>query len=241
MKLGRRLIRTPAIQQLLGGGLAGYLGLVDRTSRAVREPPDLDERFRTLAPAIVAMWHGQHFMAPFERPRSVPFAVMISRHPEAEVNAIALRRLGVSTIRASGSHRAREVVRKRGAAGFREAMRALSDGVSVALTADVPKGPAKVAGRGIVLLAKHSGRPIVPFAYASSRNLDIASWDSASVNLPFSRAGIVLGEAIHVPADADDAMVEHCRTLVTAALDRATDRAYELAGVRSKFAGNRHG
>ncbi|WP_181705922.1 lysophospholipid acyltransferase family protein [Chthonobacter rhizosphaerae] len=235
MRVGKRLLRTPAIQRLLGDLLAGYLTVVRRTSRLAVEPADFDARARALAPFIVAMWHGQHFMVPFARPAGMDFRVMISSHADAEINALAAKRLGLGLIRASGASSAREIARKRGAAGFREAMAAIGEGACVALTADVPKGPARVAGRGIVLLAKHSGRPIVPVAFATSRNVDIDSWDSASVSLPFSRAGLVLGDPIHVPADADDAAVEVYRETVREGLDRVTSRAYALAGARSKF------
>jgi lysophospholipid acyltransferase (LPLAT)-like uncharacterized protein len=151
------------------------------------------------------------------------------------VNAIAARALGMETIRASGAHDAVQSRRKGGMAGFREAMRALAEGVTVGLTADVPKGPAKVAGRGVVLLGQHSGRPIVPVAYATSRNIDVDSWDGASVSLPFGRAGFVLGDPIWVPADADEETVERYRRIVKASLDDATERAYRLAGTTSKF------
>ncbi len=93
-----------------------------------------------------------------------------------------------------------------------------------------------------MLLAKHSGRPIVPVAYATSRNVDVDSWDRASVSLPFGRAAIVMGEPILVPADADDDTVESHRLAVEREMSRVVDRAYELVGRPSKFrAGADHG
>jgi lysophospholipid acyltransferase (LPLAT)-like uncharacterized protein len=201
----------------------------------VREPADMDERLWAMMPVIITMWHGQHFMIPFARPPGMRSAVMVSKHADAEINAVAAEALGMETIRASGAHDPVDSRRKGGMAGFREAMRSLENGVSVGLTADVPKGPAKQAGRGVVLLARHSGRPIVPVAFATSRNIDVSSWDRASVNLPFGRAGFVLGDPIHVPPDAGEDEIERYRGIVRDSLDRATDRAYELAGVPSKF------
>lgn len=232
-----RLLRHPAVPQTLGRLLAAYLRAAHRTNRLVCEPADYTERYRPLAPAIVAMWHGQHFMIPFTRPGDVPAAVMISQSADAEINAVAAERLGLTTIRASGAHKGRDIARKRGHAGFVEALRALEAGTTVALTADVPK-IARVAGRGIVLLAKHSGRPIVPLAYATSRNIDVKSWDRASVSLPFGRSAIVMGDPILVPPDGDDAAIEAARLAVESSLNRVVDRAYELTGVVSKF---RHG
>ena len=103
-------------------------------------------------PVIIAMWHGQHFMAPFikrddERHRA---KVLISRHRDGEINALAAERLGIGTIRGSGAHNG-EFHRKGGVAAFTEMLEALEEGYNVALTADVPK-VARVAGLGIVKL-----------------------------------------------------------------------------------------
>jgi lysophospholipid acyltransferase (LPLAT)-like uncharacterized protein len=44
-----------------------------------------------------------------------------------------------------------------------------------------------------------SGRPIVPFAVATSRYRAINSWSRMTINLPFSKLGIVMGDPIFVP------------------------------------------
>ena len=80
---------------------------------------------------------------------------------------------------------------------------ALGEGYSVALTADVPK-VARVAGPGIVRLARDSGRPIYPVALASSRRVEFDNWDRSVMNLPFSRLVGVVGEPIRVPETTDD-------------------------------------
>jgi hypothetical protein len=62
---------------------------------------------------------------------------------------------------------------------------ALKEGYTVAITADVPKIP-RVAGEGIVRLAAVSGRPLIAVALASSRRIELNTWDRAALNLPFS-------------------------------------------------------
>ena len=69
---------------------------------------------------------------------------------------------------------------------------ALADGYSMALTADVPK-VSRVAGLGIVMLARASGRPIYPVAVATSRRIELDNWDRTAINLPFGRGAIVVG------------------------------------------------
>ena len=108
----------------------------------------------------------------------------------------------------------------------------------MALTADVSKRP-RVAGLGIVTLAKLSGRPIAPTAVVTSRRFDFASWDRASIGKPFGRGAIVVGDFIDVPADADEAALEVARRAVQSGLDEVHRRAYALVGARDPGAGLR--
>jgi lysophospholipid acyltransferase (LPLAT)-like uncharacterized protein len=116
--------------------------------------------------------------------------------------------------------------------GFMEMKTALDDGAFVCMTADISNLAPRRAGLGIVSLARVSGRPIVPVAYASSRRVEITSWDRATVNLPFSRAACAVGDIVEVPADADDDLLERKRQEVEKALNEATDRAYAIADGR---------
>src|SRR4030095_12874659 len=114
-----------------------------------------------------------------------------------------------------------EFVRKGGRGAFRALLDTLEAGDSVALTADVPK-IARIAGRGIVMLARESGRPIFPIALptrrrhaldnvlrapdsgcpifpiapATSRRYVLDNWDKTTINLPFSRGGAVCGDPV---------------------------------------------
>jgi len=206
---------------------ASYLRLVWRTSRVTLEPPSIYDQAEI--PAIVAMWHGQHFMAPFikrDDPRHRT-KVLISRHRDGEINARAAERLKIETIRGSGAHNG-GFHHKGGAVAFTEMLEALKDGYNVAMTADVPK-IARVAGLGVVKLAQHSGRPIYAVAMASSRRVELDNWDRTAINLPFGRIGVVASEAIFVPPDADRDALEAARQRVESELNRVTIRAYEIA------------
>ena len=204
----KRLARSRAVQTMVGIGAAEYLRFVWLTSRTVLEPADIYERMVPNLPVIIAMWHGQHFLVPFIR-RDHPAKVLISRHRDGEINAIAAERLGVGTIRGSGDAGGRFDV-KGGVGAFQTMLTTLAEGCSVALTADVPK-VARIAGIGIVKLAQLSGRPILPAALTTSRRRVLDNWDRTTVNLPFSRLAMVAGDSVMVPADADDATLESCR------------------------------
>ena len=227
-RIVRRVTHSRAFQNALGTSGAYYLRLVWTTSRVILEPPDVYERIEPDLPIILAMWHGQHFMVPFlqqDHPKHRA-KVLISRHRDAEINAIAAERLGIGTIRGSGDQGVR-FDRKGGVGAFVAMLDALREGYTVAMTADIPK-IARVAGEGIIRLAALSGRPLVSIAFATSRRVELKTWDHAALNLPFSRLAIVGGPVIRVPPEADAAALEQYRTQLEADLNAVTKRAYAI-------------
>jgi hypothetical protein len=115
--------------------------------------------------------------------------------------------------------------------GFLEMLQALEAGENVVQTADIPQGTPRRVGPGIIALAKRSGRPIVPLAIASSRRAVLSrAWDRTTLNLPFGRSAICVGEPLHVAPDADDKALEDARKTLQTELKRITLRAYELTG-----------
>ncbi len=202
-----------------------------RTTGFVQEPPDFVARIAPELPAIVAMWHGQHFMVHYAWPKDARVAALISRHQDGEINAVILRRLGVEPIRGSGGHAAHKVHLHGGAAALRAMAKALGAGRTVCMTADVPK-VSRRCGPGIVALARMTGRPIYPIAVVTGRRFDFRSWDRASLGKPFGQGAMVLGDPVRVPRDADAEALEAARLAVERGLDAAHARAYAMVGSR---------
>ena len=225
--MGKGLLSSRPFVQA-GSFLAdGYIRLVRATSTKVREPEDTRGKLLSNHPQIVAMWHGQFLLLAQFKPKEMESRAMVARHGDAELLGATLRRQDTELIRGAGAG-----ARKRdrgGASAFRGALRALGEGCSIVMTADVPPGPARRAGEGIVNLAQKSGRPMVPCAVASSSFIAMKSWSRFTVNLPFSRLGVFVGEPIYVPEDADAATVEAYRRQIEQKLNEATARAYAMA------------
>lgn len=228
MNLGKRITQSRLVQEALGRGFASYVRLVQRTNRFAHEPADLYRHLVPLQPFIGAMWHGQHLLAPLMRRPDDRAASLVSRSRDGELNAIALRQLGISAIRGSGA-RGRDQRQKGGASALRAMLRALEDGENMFLTADIPK-IARQCGSGIVTLARMSGRPIVPAAVATSRRIVFDSWDRTSLGLPLGRGLIAAGAPIWVPREADEATCETARIEVERALDGLHRMAFERVG-----------
>jgi lysophospholipid acyltransferase (LPLAT)-like uncharacterized protein len=234
-KLVRNVLRSSSMQRAVGLLAAEYLRLVWLTNKFSFDPPDIYDVVEPDMPAIFAFWHGQHFMTPFIKKKEIHRAkVLISRHRDGEFNAIAAERLGIGTIRGSGDHGG-AFHRKGGVGAFKEMVRALAEGYNVALTADVPKR-SRVVGLGIIMLARESGRPIMPFAMATSRFVRLNNWDGTTINLPFGRGALVGIESITVPPDADAKTMEKLRAQLEATLNEATRRAYAQVGRPEKAA-----
>jgi lysophospholipid acyltransferase (LPLAT)-like uncharacterized protein len=228
-RLLRNTLRSSWLQRAVGLLAAEYLRLVWLTNKFSYDPPDVYELVEPRMPAIFAFWHGQHFMTPFIKTKDSHRAkVLISLHRDGGFNAIAAERLGIGTIRGSGDHGA-AFHRKGGVGAFKEMVRALQENYNVALTADVPKR-SRVVGLGIIMLARESGRPIMPFAMATSRFIRLNNWDHTTINLPFGRGALVGIEEVIVPPDADAATMEKLRQQLEANLNEATRRAYARVG-----------
>ncbi|GAC1502078.1 MAG: lysophospholipid acyltransferase family protein [Bradyrhizobium sp.] len=228
-KLLRDVLRESWVQRVVGVLAAEYLRLVWLTNKFSFDPPDVYDIVEPAQPAIFAFWHGQHFLTPFIKTKDSHRAkVLISRHRDGEFNAIAAERLGIGTIRGSGDHGS-AFQRKGGVGAFKEMVRALADGYNVASTADVPKR-ARVVGMGIIMLARETGRPIMPLAMATSRFVRLNNWDHTTINLPFGRGALVGIEPVVVPPDADGETMEKLRLRVETYLNEATRRAYAQVG-----------
>ena len=224
----RGRVRRP-LQIAAAPALANYIKLAINTSTIVSDPRDWLARAQELHPSIIALWHGQFLLLPGIYPLVIPGRAMIARHDDAEALARVLRRFGLGLIRGAGRPAIGGAIGG-GAEAAHGAVASLREKFSVAMTADIPPGPARRCGLGIVLIGSRSGRPIIPFAVATSRYRAVNSWDRMTINLPFSRLGIVMGDAIEVPRDADARELEVYRQRVEAALDETTAKAYNLAG-----------
>lgn len=220
----KRLLNHPAIQAVLCRIVALYVRLVWRTGRwhfeGEEAPKSLSDAGK---PLIVAFWHGRLFMAPFALHGDQHGAsVMISTHRDGRMISRVVGLLGVSTVAGSTS--------RGGLTALRQAMRVLRDGNLLGITPDGPRGPRMRASEGVVALARHTGAPIFPLSYSTSRRKVLGSWDRFLLPLPFSRGVFVWGPAITVAPDADSAAMEQARLVVESALNAASERADTLSG-----------
>jgi 3-deoxy-D-manno-octulosonic-acid transferase len=216
------------LNQVGSGSLVRFVRFVHRTSRIAYDPPDGHARILATQPVILALWHGQTLMVPLLKPDELKVRIVVAMHGDGDLIGGLLTHFGLGLIRGAGAGG-----RKRDRGGARAliaAKRSLDEGWTVGMTADMPPGPARQAGLGIVMLARMSGRPIVPVAVASSRYHALDTWSRMTINLPWSKLVQATGEPIHVAAAASEAELEAARLAVERGLNEATARAYALCG-----------
>jgi lysophospholipid acyltransferase (LPLAT)-like uncharacterized protein len=233
MRIRHPLAQSRVAKGLLTSLLAQWIRLVTVTNPAVEGSAKLTGDHKDLEPGIIALWHGQHLLAPALYPSKRRLVAMVSRSADAEINAKVVEKFGIEAVRGSGGRHGGRHQDKGGARALIALKRALERDSNVAMIADIPNGKPRQAGMGIILLARISGRPIIAAAIATSRRKVLEkTWDKTTISLPFGRRSVVVSPVIHVSHDADDAEMERKRRELTDALNLATDQAYALVDGR---------
>jgi lysophospholipid acyltransferase (LPLAT)-like uncharacterized protein len=109
---------------------------------------------------IIAFWHRHILLSLHSRWRK-PTTAIISRSKDGEIVSGVLHLYGAETARGSST--------RGGEVALREILRDIRAGKNIAFTPDGPKGPAGVVKDGVIYVAKVSGLPIVPFAFAAKK------------------------------------------------------------------------
>lgn len=160
---------------------------------------------------IYAFWHERIFTTTYWW-RNRRIVVMTSRSFDGEYIARFIQRFGYGAARGSST--------RGGIGAVVEMVRLMRAGCPVAFTPDGPKGPPCVTKMGPVLLAKKTGQPILPGTMTLARYWTLPTWDSFQIPKPFTRARVDLAPPLHVPADADDSLLELQRDELQRALDQ---------------------
>ena len=134
-------------------------------------------------------------------------------------------------VRGSGGRDARQKLDRGGAKALLELRRSLAEGRSIVMIADIPHGVPRQAGEGIITLARISGRPIMPAAYATSNHYTFEnSWDKSTLSLPFGQRSVAVGDLIYVTPDDDVATLQK---QLTDGLNAVTQRAAQNVGIKT--------
>ena len=151
-----------------------------------------DEPLRELWQAhrhvILAFWHDQLLLMA-RGYRGPGASVLISASRDGEYIARTMEYFGIGSVRGSST--------RGGRAAFREMLELAKAPLDLVITPDGPKGPRHEVKEGVVQLARLSGRPVVPMAFACSRGHRFSSWDRFLLPLPPGRGVFSFGAPLY--------------------------------------------
>ncbi len=169
---------------------------------------------------IYCVWHDQ-LLIPIFGGKHRHTAALVSQNQDGSFVAAGLRSAGIVPIRGSSNR------------GGTKAMRQLireAEGKHIVMTPDGPRGPRRELSAGVVFLAAHSGRAIVPTAFTCERGWRFGvGWTDLLVPKPFSKVHLLTGEPIHIAPDTTNLRADVAR--VQAAMLEMNNRGDQLAGL----------
>ncbi len=219
----KSLTRSDGFRHVLSWMVASLLRLIYATGRWKLIGLERLAAARPNGEAVIGcFWHARMLLMPKLLPHFEPSYTLISSHRDGLMISETIGRLGIRTISGSSNRRA--------SAAFRELVATIRRGHNVEITPDGPRGPRMRVQPGVIKLAHVTGAPIIPATASAKRRRLLKSWDRFMVIWPVNRGVIIIGEAIIVPRDADDAVLEVKRLEVEAALNAITAEADRLCG-----------
>jgi lysophospholipid acyltransferase (LPLAT)-like uncharacterized protein len=167
-------------------------------------------------PVLFTTWHC-HLLSPLFYCHHYcghlpPLVLMAS--PSRDGEFISEMARGMGFIVCSGSRR------KGGVQALQHIAAYMRQGHSGGIIADGSRGPARVAQKGVLFLAREARSPIIPLAVAASRKLTLNTWDRFEVPLPFSKLVFLAGEPLWVEPDRRGPAFEPLRQELETRLNR---------------------
>ena len=170
---------------------------------------------------IFSVWH-EAIAFPMFAGRHFRTVALVSKHFDGSHLAYGLKILGIGLVRGSSG--------RNGATAIRDLLR-LPMNTHLVVTPDGPRGPRRTTKIGLVFIASHSGRAIVPTAFCARRSWKIrGSWTDVIVPKPFTTVYALSGRPISVPQNASPQELADAQREVQAQMDRLTDEAEQMAG-----------
>jgi lysophospholipid acyltransferase (LPLAT)-like uncharacterized protein len=165
---------------------------------------------------ICIFWH-EYILFPIYLRGHCNFAMLLSRHRDAEILSYAAHHLGFDFVRGSTN---------RGGVTALRALLRTSRAMNLTITPDGPRGPRRQLAPGAVYLASRLGMPLVAMGYGYDRPWRVRSaWDQFAIPRPWSRGRAIIGPPLVVPPDLDRDGIEHYRGQFERLMNRLTEDA----------------
>lgn len=171
---------------------------------------------------ILCLWHGRT-IPPMARYRKRGYSILTSLSRDGEIISNILNAVGYDVLRGSTG--------PSGARVLAACIKFLRNGGTLAVTPDGPRGPSGRLQGGVITMARKSGCPLFPLGSSARTRVEMRSWDRFAFPFPFSRALVIWGDPIYVPADASEEEAEGYRLQLEREMRRLQDEADRRLGM----------
>jgi lysophospholipid acyltransferase (LPLAT)-like uncharacterized protein len=174
-------------------------------------------------PALTTTWHFA-FPAFVYRFRDCSALTMVSRSRDGEWVARVMQHLGYRCFRGSPG--------KGGSTALKQLISHIKGTRGGGFIADGSQGPPRIAQKGILLLARYSGAPLVPLSMAADPRWRFPSWDRTVLAKPFSNIVMAFGPPIWIDRDITASELECARRDLEKTLNDLTEQAEEAVKMK---------
>ena len=219
MKVSAPISKKKLQNWLITKFLALLIFITGHTARVRHFNKDvLEETVKEYGSVIVATWHKNIFFSIWLL-RSKDLTALISSSDDGEVIYDVFSKFGYKGVRGSTT--------RGGIPALKQLIKLLEKKTSVAITPDGPLGPPEKIQSGVVLLAKYSGVPIIPWHYEAGSQWRLRSWDRHKIPKPFTTIIETCGDPFLVPKDLSSEEVQKFCEKLEANFKKLAERTNE--------------
>lgn len=189
----------------------------------------IDKLLETGKPFLPCYWHQHALFCAYYllqlKDRGLNLGFLVSPSEDGDIGTKLIESWGARSIRGSSSGS--------GAQALRDLYYAVTqENISITTTPDGPRGPIFEFKSGMITLARLTGAPILPMAYATDRSWTLRSWDRFFIPKPLSRIVILIGEPVEIPDRLSDAETQSFQKEMTEKLNQLSESAKEKLNER---------
>lgn len=191
----------------------------------------IDQLLESGKPFLPCYWHQQALFCAYylfqQQSRGLKLGFLVSPSEDGDIGSNIIDSWGARSIRGSSS--------ETGGQALRNLYHAIvQEGVSITTSPDGPRGPVFEFKAGVIMLARVSGAPILPMAYAADRAWRLKSWDQFFIPKPLSRIVIVIGEPVNIPSKLNQAETKEQQVEMAEILNRLSETAVLKLAAKTK-------
>ena len=218
MSLRKRIADSPAVNAWVARQFARYIRWVYRSSKWDLDGWDsLQQALEQHGAVILVGWHQRLLMS--------PYSLDISQNPCRSLTSGARAgRLAGIIQEEFGFQTSPMVSGADGIRAMRSVLKGLRNGISIAIAADGPQGPARVSKTTPVTWARSSQKPVFVFAFSTKRYWAWPTWDRLMFPWPWNRGRMVWRRwDVSIPGSIDADTVQLLAVQLSEFADRVTE------------------